>query len=261
MVIMELRIHSDTHMEGFIGKSAEELSSSFFPLGENEYNQVLILAGDICSVPSKTVLVLYELSKRFKHIIYVPGNHEYYGSSIDEANTRIQNFTSTIPNLSVSAKNDVEQIVIDGVRFIFCTLWTDPFAKGFRAEEIEFYLADFRAISGFSIQEMAKLHQTQKNKLTEMVHEKFEGKTVVISHHMPSFTLCHPRFGFTLNHGFASDCEELLWEGCVDLWCFGHTHDYISQLVGTTPVICNPTGYRGEWNRGFAGGKVVVKEI
>lgn len=258
---MDLRLHSDTHLEGFIGCDAKELADKFFPIGANEFEQVLILAGDICSVPEKTNLVFQYLSRRFKHIIYVPGNHEYYKSSISEQNEKFKSLVSNFDNIIMPTDNQVGVSVIDGVRFIYSTLWTDPFAEGFNPEEIEFYLADFRAIRDFSLDDMAEIHFNNKRDLFAESAKPFDGKTVIVTHHMPSFSLCHPRFGNTLNHGFASNCEHILHSGNVDLWCFGHTHDFISTSIGKTQVRCNPTGYRGEWNRGFCGGSIFNFEV
>lgn len=258
---MELRIHSDTHLEAFIGKPAELLVEKFFPTAEGEFEQTLVLAGDICSVPEKTNEVLQILSRRFANILYVPGNHEYYRSDLDTVNGKLKRIQQNIPNLYISCANKIETVVIDNVRFIFGTLWTDPFAEGFKIENVKYYLNDFRVIRDFTVEVMAEIHFSQKNELQHILSVPFSGETVVVTHHMPSFSLCHPRFGNECNHGFASNCEELLNSGKINTWIFGHTHDRISQQIGSTKLECNPTGYRGEWGNNFSGGQVVVVKI
>ena len=73
-----LRIHSDLHLEGFLGKSIEELSEKFVPITQDDHEHSLVLAGDICSVPEKLVQFIKEMSRRFKRVFFVPGNHEFY---------------------------------------------------------------------------------------------------------------------------------------------------------------------------------------
>jgi predicted phosphodiesterase len=259
---MELRLHSDLHLEAFMGTSLEKLEEKFIPRGENEHEQILVLAGDICSVPEKTKLFINQIRHRFKHVIYVPGNHEFYRSTttnvFDEL-TKMQEFYGDL----VSIAHDERMFckVIDGVRFIYGTLWTDPFADGYRPLDVKYYMNDFRVIYDMTLERMAELHFAQKNALSNFLYEPFDGKTVVITHHLPSFSLCHPRFGGTSDHGFASNCDAVLNSGDVDVWMFGHTHDRISKTIGKTRVECNPTGYRGEWDNTFSGGGVVVVNI
>jgi hypothetical protein len=75
----------------------------------------------------------------------------------------------------------------------------------------------------------------------------FNGKTVVITHHMPSERLCHPRFGPDLNGGFAADMEHILaYDHAPSLWIHGHTHDTIDTRLWKTRIVCNPSGYSQE---------------
>lgn len=258
---MELRVHSDTHLEAFIGTHETKLVEHFFPKGENEWEQVLVLCGDICSVPEKTNLLLNELSRRFRHIIYVPGNHEYYHSTLDATNDKLRRIQEKHTNVSIATNNSFSTLQIDDVRFVYGTLWTDPTDVRFVRMPLTKYLNDFRAIGDFSLLRMSELHKAQKEQLRLLLSEPFSGKTVVLTHHLPSFSLCSPRFGGQYDHGFASDCDDLLSSGLIELWCHGHTHDFIEVTIGSTKVVCNPTGYRGEWGGGFAGGGIYTVEV
>lgn len=73
-------------------------------------------------------------------------------------------------------------------------------------------------------------------------------KTVVCTHHTPSFTSCHPKYADDreMNGGYHSDLSSLILENRqIKLWTHGHTHDMFDYMVGTTRVVCNPRGYYG----------------
>lgn len=259
---MKFRLHSDTHLEGMLGKSSKELCDLFFPEAADDLNTVLLLAGDICSRFYKVREVLEELSTRFYKIVYVPGNHEFYGSSLPEwmELAKRQVFPE---NVYVVRNSEVQSFTVDEIRIIAATLWTDPTNDPIKQLMLQRYMADFRAIQGFTIWEMAELHHKQKLELQSKLSEPFDGKTVVLTHHLPSFSLCHPRFGGDLDHGFASACDDLIESNNVSLWAFGHTHDHINRLYPSTQCVmwCNPTGYRSEWGNSFSGGHAEIIEI
>lgn len=266
---MLVRSHSDLHLEGFVGTDVVELANHFIPKQETDWDTVLILAGDVSSKLPQLRLFLTELSGRFKHIFFVPGNHEYYRHDYDFWNEQATKFFNEIPNLSF-AVGDVGAKIIDGVRFVFGTMWADGGPQQHQ-EEVSFYMNDFRLIEfkgdAFTINDMIAINQQHKFEIDRITKNQFDGKTVVITHHMPSYRLCHPRFGGNCNGGFATDCDYMFFDNSIDYWFFGHTHDKIVKQIGETKLICNPTGYRGEWveNRRsyveLAGGEINTFEI
>lgn len=80
--------------------------------------EYLILAGDIGSFKSHLPFIKDACTK-YK-VIYILGNHEFYGYSLKE----VRDFWK-----SVQLENfyflDNSSVVIDGIRFIGTTLWTD----------------------------------------------------------------------------------------------------------------------------------------
>ncbi len=76
-----------------------------------------MLAGDI-DRPGEAIAWAAGLAKP---AIYVPGNHEFYGSSIG-ATLRDLRALSAGTNVRVL---DDDELVVDGVRFLGSTLWTD----------------------------------------------------------------------------------------------------------------------------------------
>ena len=73
-------------------------------------------------------------------------------------------------------------------------------------------------------------------------------KVVVVGHHTPSHTSCHPRYKHDtlMNGGYHSDLSEFILDRPgIKLWTHGHTHELYDYMIGSTRVVCNPRGYIG----------------
>lgn len=79
-------------------------------------------------------------------------------------------------------------------------------------------------------------------------------KTVIITHHAPSFMSQHPKHaGSLIGGGFCSNLEEQIERWSPAFWVHGHLHDKARYRLGSTEVLCNPWGYPDENNmRGYA---------
>ncbi len=206
---------------------------------------VTILAGDIRRPVSAAMQWAAQLGRR---VLYVPGNHEFYGGSIPGVRRalarRAREYGVTLL--------DQTTCVIDGVRFVGTTLWTDfelfgAAARGRAMALSAELMRDFSAIrnadgSLFSPADSTALFATQHAWLASVLDEPFDGPTVVITHHAPHRSSVHPRFSQALTSAaFASDCSALM--GRAVLWVHGHTHDSFDYNVRGTRVVCNPRGY------------------
>jgi predicted phosphodiesterase len=231
---MKIHIMSDLHME----------MSKFVPPSTDA--DVIVLAGDI----AKGNKGVYWARETFpdKPIVYAPGNHEFYGARRPE----------TLALLRVASKQngvqvlDNDEYICDGVRFLGCTLWTDfqLFGKYKKPEAMQqgrIFLNDFRVISEvehdrFTPDRSIELHELSLAWLTAKLDEPFEGKTVVVTHHLPSMLSVVPRFKSDIVSAcFASELDNLF--GKMALWIHGHTHDNLDYEANGTRVICNPRGY------------------
>lgn len=183
-----------------------------------------------------------------KKIIYVPGNHEYYHLDRGEALVQMRGVAS---ELDVHLL-DNDYVVIDGVRFIGSTLWTDfkLFGEGeaLRAMAVgQRRLNDFWLIRDegklFTPERSIEIHNTSVAWISDMLKNNFLGKTVVVTHHLPSFQSVTSRYkAEILSACFASRLSDDLF-GRSALWIHGHTHDSLDYLVKGTRVLCNPRGY------------------
>jgi len=225
---------------------------------------VVILAGDI-DVGSDG---LGWARKAFpdKEIIYVAGNHEFYGS----------NYEYRLDDLrGVGYRDGVhflerERVTISGITFLGATLWTDfkLFDQlEFSMEEAYYGLADFGAIKtllprgseeayqigvypgqdpgrsrNFLPIDSAKIHAETVAWLGDELAVADPARTIVVTHHAPHRKSVHPKYQADgLTPAFASDLEHLMGRGRY--WIHGHMHNSQRYQVNGTEVILNPRGY------------------
>ena len=102
---MILNILSDLH-----------LSLGALKIPENDADLV-VLAGDIARPKEAASWV----SGIARPVLYVPGNHEFYGGSIGGTVDELKRLCAET-NIHVL---DNDEVVLEGVRFLGTTLWTD----------------------------------------------------------------------------------------------------------------------------------------
>ena len=121
---INFQILSDVHLEARDYIDAKDLIAPSTDL--------LILAGDIgCFDDTDTIIkFLTNAAKSWKKVLYVPGNHEYYRkirkSSIGDLTYKFYARVFANPalrNVKILTSNKV--VIIDGVCFAGCTLWSD----------------------------------------------------------------------------------------------------------------------------------------
>ena len=244
---MKLNILSDLHL------SQGELAP---PVNDAE---VVVLAGDIARPPEAVAWA----SRLGKPVLYVPGNHEYYGGTIEGSAAQLRRLCE---GSRIHFLDDATEL-IGGVRFIGSTLWTDfrLFGEGqgrkAAMQEALRFMRDFTRIrlddasqALFTPADAASLFERHAAWLAAELAKPHDGPTVVITHHAPSRSSIHPRFeGSLVNACFVSDAEYLLDGGRAQLWIHGHTHDSFDYVRNGTRVVCNPRGYaRGSVNENAA---------
>lgn len=210
---------------------------------------VYVLAGDL-GRPEEAIGWARELGKP---VVYVPGNHEFYGRSL----------CSTLHELRALAAGTEVHILdnaewcIGGVRFLGTTLWTDFLLDGegdgrdLAVREALSKMHDFKRIFVdddlqvvFSPLDSQALFRRNAAWLQQRLARPWPGPTVVVTHHAPSALSIEPRFaGSPLNACFASHLDHLLGADKAAVWVHGHMHHSVDYEVHGTRVVCNPRGY------------------
>ncbi len=228
---MNIQIISDVHLE---------FGSFELP---NKNCDVLIAAGDI-GVGTEGLEWLQTLNIL---VIYVAGNHEYWGHEIADLNNLLIDSCKD-SNVHYLEKNCV---IVDGVRFIGCTLWTDFNESDDEKliEELESVMNDFRYIfvesNLVTLKNLVDIHKDSKKWLDKELSKSHNGPTVVVTHHAPSVKSWASGQDDFIKFAYCTDLEPLLKENDIDLWVHGHIHHSSDYIKHGVRVICNPRGYKG----------------
>lgn len=228
---MKLALFSDLHTE-FI--SGSQVKSFLDPMLQSDA-ECVVLAGDIASGRTNVKQVLGIFAKVYPHVIYVAGNHEYYGSSLEKFNT-LNSLPSNVHFLNPGC------VQINDVKFIGASLWTNFRDNPLAMSAAYSMINDFRRIKGFSPNQARKLFYRDMDFIKSSVTP---GKKVIVTHFLPAIECIHERFshGGLINNYFANDLTDYIEHLSDTTWLFGHTHDSVDITIGTTNLHCNPYGY------------------
>lgn len=194
---------------------------------------VLVLAGDIHVGAKNTSEALSRFAQHYEHVLFVPGNHEYYRTSIEEFHANL-----VLPaNVHLLNPDKVE---INGVTFAGATLWTNFREDPIAAIVAKRAISDFRAILDFSPLKARDLYQEHYDFL------KSNPADVVITHFLPTPECVHPKYHRqgAINYYFANDIQDIH----PKLWLFGHTHDHMDFHNKGTRFLAVPSGYPSDYN-------------
>jgi DNA repair exonuclease SbcCD nuclease subunit len=237
---------SDLHTEGI--NNAARLTKSIcdrFEAVENE--DVLVLAGDLGyplnqkGEPSEAYYEALAVCKdRFRHVILVPGNHEYYRArefSLERTDSALR----TLCDRAGVYLLQRDSVTLNGVLFLGCTLWSKITEAAYAT------MKDSKHVFN-EHQEYLQSHITDLLWLTERIAESRQ-PTVVVTHHLPSYRAISEEYkDHPANSGFASHLDSFIqdYQAKLKLWCTGHTHKRKEIKIGSVPIIVNPIGYRSE---------------
>jgi len=233
MALLKIHLLSDVHLE----------FAAFVPPINSA--DVVVLAGDI---GVGTQGVEWAKSVFDVPVIYVAGNHEYQ----DPRFSMREHKACMLDACKDSHVHllDNQALVINGVRFIGSTLWTDLIhAPSALYCDVDGIIVDYeinRDIGGlihFTTEYAQALFERNRAWLKSELAKPFAGQTVVVTHHAPSFQSMHAQYtGNVWNPCFMSNLEALMGDG-LNLWVHGHTHNNFDYEVKGTRVVCNPRGY------------------
>jgi predicted phosphodiesterase len=240
---MKIRLLSDLHTEFRLPYKTAEFAAY---RGED----VLVLAGDIASGSTNTMSVIkFFKDQGFPHIVYVAGNHEYYGGDFIQFNEKMAEKCSMIDGVHFLNPGSV---TIDGVLFTGGTLWTNFADNFFSQSAAKRGINDFRVIKSFDTNVCAKTYYQHVDFIKQAYEQRNNQKVVVVTHFLPARECIAPRFRGPdlINDYFANNLGEYISTMSDTTWLFGHTHDATDIMLGDTRVVANPHGYYNAVNDG-----------
>jgi UDP-2,3-diacylglucosamine pyrophosphatase LpxH len=186
------------------------------------------------------MIALHKFAENTPRVIYVPGNHEYYGQDMVAFDLEILRRTrgTNIEFLNPGA------IVIGDVTFIGAALWTNFRGDPFKAQLCARMISDFSLIKKFGTGKCAKLNETHTAYIKDKVAAT-EGKKVVVTHFLPAVECIDAQYANegTINTYFANDMKKWIYGLENTTWIHGHTHANVDITLGMTRIIANPYGY------------------
>lgn len=286
---MNVDFVSDLHME-INGNVTQQTK---IPEGERTDEDILILAGDITCYryfnPNRTDPESRSMRKRFahfiqekcghyKHILYIPGNHEYYGTYFEGADDEFQHRMDMIDGRIIVANNYVHKSH-PGLAIICSTFWMgfaspgDPYEYLIK-RSVEQGMNDFHTIAIRPDDKMSYIDRQKKigggpqgNLITadyiQGIHHKsfkfirdwyqhfsasaVRPKIIVATHHGCSM-MSHNvhRFGDSdLRFGFLTEYGNWIADTKIDYWIHGHTHHNVDYEIGDCKIKSAMYGYLG----------------
>ena len=227
---MYVDIISDLHVEFW-----REKLYRLVPFGNSD---TLICAGDLGEFRRPgSEEALKTICEKYEQVFYVPGNHDYYGSSIEDIEKKFTEITQQISNLTILRTGVIGHL--SDFKVIGDTLWIPDHPQLMR-----YQINDSRMIQGLT-PFIFEQHQAFK----EFAMANADEKTIVVTHHLPSNSSVSLRFIMEpTTRWFVGDCTDVITERKPAIWIHGHTHDPFDYRLENTRVICNPFGYPAESN-------------
>ena len=236
---MKIQYASDLHLE-FADNWRFLKCQPLKPVGE-----ILILAGDIGYLGDDNYKKhpFWDLvSETYKHVIIIPGNHEFY-KFYDLASVQDGILTEIRHNVIVYY-NDV--VNIGDAEIILSTLWGKIYIQDAFATECG--VTDFRRIrygiesltyTGFNAE-----HERCVRFLKDRCMQPTKKSRIIVTHHLPSFQLLSSDFRDSkINGDFVYDEDALIETSGAKYWIYGHSHRNINKQIGCTTCLCNQLGY------------------
>lgn len=265
-----MQIASDLHIEFMtILDKGREVERNVIDHGVGA--KFLALLGDIgvvCSadkeIGQRTGMKQYRSflrhqAKHFDKVIVIAGNHEYYRSSVEDVDRRIEEICAEMPDKLVylNAAHPSVELMNGKVRVIGSTLWSEVTDDPKRRQEVHMSLNDYRRIT------VNSKSSTKDNLLTPEDTTNFFRRdleaiqrevaeagrlgqaAIVLTHHSPirDFGCSNAEYWDSETQtAFGTHLRDLFGQQLV-AWCYGHTHWPHDMLIDGTRIIANQGGY------------------
>lgn len=229
---MNIQVISDVHTEFH-----KDNGTSFLPrLKPAKSIDVLVAAGDIVQLSNKSQSTEFigKLCSIYPHVVFVAGNHEYYGTSLIKGNNILYELEDTYSNFHFLERSFT---TIKGQRFVGASMWyhQQPFI-----DATWYKWSDFREISN-----LFPAYKKYSQDEAKFLQREVKSSDIVVTHFVPLECLNHPDYTESpFNPYFCIDQNTLITERKPKLWIYGHTHyGQRRVLPNGTITLGNPYGY------------------
>ena len=242
---MKIHLLSDVHLEfGNLKYTPPECDVVVVPGDIHPGVKGLVWAAETYDVP----------------VVAIAGNHEFYNGK-RRFPTHYDTMAKKAEELGINFLQN-QTVIIGGVRFVGCTLWTDFELVGnaplmmIRAQKV---MNDYKLIkvgrnAPLHPEKLLEAHKESMEFLTDELNNEFDGPTVVVTHHAPSELSVGPRFRADPENAFyATNLHGFIDVMQPTVWVHGHMHSSSDYMISETRIMANPRGYvnRPGYNQDF----------
>ncbi|MFC5472318.1 metallophosphoesterase [Cohnella suwonensis] len=254
---------SDIHLDFWVENSSNHLKQdkrldTFLNTIMPEIpSKTLVIAGDLGHYNKQNYRLLEKLNKFYKHILLVPGNHDYYLISKSIKNKYKRNSINRFLEMKLMAEQlsgihflDGDQIEVDGIVFGGCGMWYD-FEYGLQQlnETWDRVFDNWQSISNDSVlieglpRRVEAMFMEEKVKLKKILNST----DVLVTHISPDWSKV-PKDKATelFNSYYYFDGKDLFPDIRGRTWCFGHVHRRIEYINHGCRFINASLGYPDE---------------
>ncbi len=199
---------------------------------------IFVIAGDLHLHEKCIDTLKYIDSVVSVPVLFVAGNHEYYGIRKDLLDTQFKTLNSEMKHVRVLNRDTFK---LDGITFAGATGWWDvPMMRSHRHA-----LNDFNRIYDIGDNDHGTAWGIKDREWFETILSKYIN-VVCISHNAPSWKSILPQYlSSDINECFANKWDAMIHKYQPIAWIHGHMHNTIHYNIGETQIGCNPYGYYG----------------
>lgn len=258
---LKIQIVSDLHLEFY---SEKKIFNFITPSAD-----ILALLGDICCVSSDNDFeifkrFIYEILPKYKYIIMVAGNHEFYYNeskskppdiinTLEYCHIKIKNFFKKTSTKLFYLNNSELNITVNNKNYIILgsTLWS--YIPKSCEENIEKLMSDYKYIYTYDkknknvrnikVNDITKLFNKNYNYIKNQIekNKNTNNKMIILSHHKPYNNKNYNENGF--DPAYSSNCLSIINNKIVTLWAYGHCHIYDNAIINGVHFYSNCKGY------------------
>jgi len=214
---------------------------------------VCVVAGDVAIDRQLLKKTLTHLGQNYQAVFYIDGNDEHR-NTFEQLGDSYKDLVDTVSNIKNVVYMHDQVVIINGVAILATNgWWSFDWNRKFSVEHCMTSLQQYYNISETATQTMLA-HSINDSDYIERSLERLQThqdvkKIVIITHTVPqgqfiehdSYLTNSYRINTGVNSHIASglsiDTEEK-----TKVWCFGHFHQSVDQVVDGIRYVCNPRG-------------------